>query len=99
MILEAIELSKIYDGGETRVHALRNASLKLDRGDFVALMGPSGCGKSWLLHLCGAMDQPTSGRIAIEGTPLQGLDDLGLTRLRRISALALCSSFSTSCLH
>ena len=83
MILEAIELSKIYEGGETPVQALRNASLKLDRGDFVALMGPSGCGKSSLLHLCGAMDRPTSGTITIEGTPLQGLDDLGLTRLRR----------------
>jgi putative ABC transport system ATP-binding protein len=83
LILEAIELSKIYEGGETPVQALRNASLKLDRGDFVALMGPSGCGKSSLLHLCGAMDRPTSGTITIEGTPLQGLDDLGLTRLRR----------------
>jgi putative ABC transport system ATP-binding protein len=83
LILEAIELSKIYEGGETPVQALRNASLKLDRGDFVAVMGPSGCGKSSLLHLCGAMDLPTSGSIAIEGTPLQGLDDLGLTRLRR----------------
>ena len=83
LILEAIELSKIYEGGETPVQALRNASLKLDRGDFVAVMGPSGCGKSSLLHLCGAMDRPTSGSIAIEGTPLQALDDLGLTRLRR----------------
>jgi ABC-type phosphate/phosphonate transport system ATPase subunit len=83
LILEAIDLSKTYDGGETPVQALRNANLKLERGDFVALMGPSGCGKSSLLHLCGAMDRPTSGRIIIEGTPLQGLDDLGLTRLRR----------------
>jgi putative ABC transport system ATP-binding protein len=83
LILEAIELSKTYDGGETPVQALRNANLKLERGDFVALMGPSGCGKSSLLHLCGAMDRPTSGRIAIEGTALEGLDDLGLTRLRR----------------
>ena len=83
LILEATDLSKTYDGGETPVQALRNASLKLERGDFVALMGPSGCGKSSLLHLCGAMDRPTSGRIVIEGTPLQGLDDLGLTRLRR----------------
>lgn len=83
MILEAVELSKTYDGGETPVQALRNANLKLDRGDFVALMGPSGCGKSSLLHLCGAMDRPTSGNITIEGTPLQGLDDLRLTRLRR----------------
>ena len=83
LILEAVELSKTYDGGETPVQALRNANLKLDRGDFVALMGPSGCGKSSLLHLCGAMDRPTSGSVTIEGTPLQGLDDLGLTRLRR----------------
>jgi putative ABC transport system ATP-binding protein len=83
LILEAVELSKTYDGGETPVQALRNANLKLDRGDFVALMGPSGCGKSSLLHLCGAMDRPTSGNITIEGTPLQGLDDLRLTRLRR----------------
>ena len=83
MILEARDLSKTYDGGETPVHALRSASLKLERGDFVALMGPSGCGKSSLLHLCGAMDRPSSGSITIEGTPLQGLDDPGLTRLRR----------------
>ena len=83
MILEARDLSKTYDGGETPVQALRNASLKLERGDFVALMGPSGCGKSSLLHLCGAMDRPSSGSITIEGTPLQGLDDRGLTRLRR----------------
>jgi len=83
LILEAIDLSKIYDGGETPVQALRSASVSLERGDFVALMGPSGCGKSSLLHLCGAMDRPTSGRIIIEGTPLHGLNDLGLTRLRR----------------
>jgi putative ABC transport system ATP-binding protein len=83
LILEAIDLSKTFDGGETPIQALRSASLKLQVGDFIALMGPSGCGKSSLLHLCGAMDRPTSGRIAIEGTPLEGLDDLGLTRLRR----------------
>ena len=83
MILEAIDLSKTYDGGETPVQALRSASVSLERGDFVALRGPSGCGKSSLLHLCGAMDRPTSGRIVIEGTPLQGLNDLALTRLRR----------------
>jgi putative ABC transport system ATP-binding protein len=83
LILEAIDLSKTFDGGETPIQALRNASLKLDVGDFVALMGPSGCGKSSLLHLCGAMDRPTSGRIVIEGRPLERLDDLGLTRLRR----------------
>jgi putative ABC transport system ATP-binding protein len=83
LILEAIELSKTYDGGDTSVQALRNANLKLVHGDFVALMGPSGCGKSSLLHLCGAMDRPTSGSIKIEGIALRDLDDLGLTLLRR----------------
>jgi putative ABC transport system ATP-binding protein len=83
LILEAINLSKTYDGGETPVRALRSANLKLERGDFVALMGPSGCGKSSLLHLCGGMDRPTSGSIVIEGKPLQELDDSALTRLRR----------------
>src|SRR5262245_24334765 len=46
-------------------------------------MGPSGCGKSSLLHLCGAMDRPTSGSLFIEGTQLERLNDLALTRLRR----------------
>lgn len=83
LILEATDLRKTYDGGEAPVQALRSASLKLKRGDFVALMGPSGCGKSSLLHLCGAMDRPSSGSVVIEGTPLESLDDQGLTRLRR----------------
>src|SRR4030095_5499898 len=55
-------------------------------------MGPSGCGKSSLLHLCGAMDRPTSGRIVIEGRPLEGLDDLGLTRLGR-TRIGVCFHF------
>lgn len=83
MILEARNLSKTYQGGDTPVQALRSASLKLERGDFVALMGPSGCGKSSLLHLCGAMDRPTSGSLVFEGTELEHLNDLALTRLRR----------------
>jgi len=83
LVLEATGLSKVYDSGEAPVQALRHASITLGRGDFTALMGPSGCGKSSLLHLCGAMDRPTSGCIAIEGTPLQDLDDAALTRLRR----------------
>jgi putative ABC transport system ATP-binding protein len=81
--LEATRLRKVYLGGEAPVQALRGVSLKLDRADFVALMGPSGCGKSSLLHLCGAMDRPSGGTVAIEGTMLDQLDDNELTRLRR----------------
>ncbi|MEY4167773.1 MAG: transporter ATP-binding protein YxdL [Acidobacteriota bacterium] len=57
--------------------------MRLERGDFVALMGPSGCGKSTLLHLCGAMDRPTEGELSIAGTDIRQLGDDQLTLLRR----------------
>jgi putative ABC transport system ATP-binding protein len=82
-LLVGHDLEKTYTGGAAPVTALRGVSLTLEPGDFVALMGPSGCGKSTLLHLCGAMDRPTAGRLAIEGRDLTGLDDDALTRLRR----------------
>jgi putative ABC transport system ATP-binding protein len=82
-LLAGHDLEKTYTGGAAPVTALRGVSLTLEPGDFVALMGPSGCGKSTLLHLCGAMDRPTAGRLAIEGRDLTGLDDDALTRLRR----------------
>ena len=82
-LVAAESLEKIYTGGETPVHALRNVSFDLERGDFVALMGPSGCGKSTLLHLCGAMDRPTAGHIRFDGHGLAAQDDGQLTRLRR----------------
>jgi putative ABC transport system ATP-binding protein len=82
-LLAGHDLEKTYTGGAAPVTALRGVSIALEAGDFVALMGPSGCGKSTLLHLCGAMDRPTGGRLAIEGHDLTGLDDDALTRLRR----------------
>jgi putative ABC transport system ATP-binding protein len=82
-ILEAQDLRRVYSDGETSVEALRNVNLQLDRGDFVAIVGPSGCGKSSLLHLCGAMDRPSSGTIMFEDEALERLDDDQLTRLRR----------------
>jgi putative ABC transport system ATP-binding protein len=82
-LLAGHDLEKTYTGGAAPVTALRGVSITLEAGDFVALMGPSGCGKSTLLHLCGAMDRPTGGRLAIEGRDLTGLDDDALTRLRR----------------
>jgi len=65
------------------VRAVEEVSLQVERGQFVALVGRSGCGKSTLLNLSGAMDFPTSGEVKIDGVSTTGLDDAGLTRLRR----------------
>ena len=82
-ILVAENVRKTYLGGETPVEAVRGISLTLNQGDFIAIMGPSGGGKSTLLHLCGAMDRPSSGSLQIENIPLAQLGDEALTKLRR----------------
>jgi len=85
MILVIEKVEKVYEGGEHGVAALKGVSLGVEEGCFVALMGPSGCGKSTLLHLLGGMDRPTRGSIVLNGTPLGGLAEEELARLRRKS--------------
>ncbi|MBV9760969.1 MAG: ABC transporter ATP-binding protein [Acidobacteriaceae bacterium] len=82
-LLEARNVTKIYQTESAPVAALQNVSLQADAGSFVALVGRSGCGKSTLLNLCGAMDFPTSGEVAIDGQVTSQLSDAALTRLRR----------------
>jgi putative ABC transport system ATP-binding protein len=77
------DLVKVYGAGDTAVHALDGVTLQIERGEMVAIMGPSGSGKSTLLHLLGALETPTSGEISLGGERYDGLDDAGLTRLRR----------------
>jgi putative ABC transport system ATP-binding protein len=82
-ILEAHDLTKRYQLGETRVDALRGVSLAVQPGEFVALMGPSGSGKSTLLQLLGGLDRPTTGSVVFEGRDLSRLSDDEATQLRR----------------
>ena len=82
-MLRARGLHKRYGVGGSAVDALRGVGLELAAGEFVAVVGPSGCGKSTLLHLCGGMDRPTAGAVAVDGVDLAGLDDEALTGLRR----------------
>jgi ABC-type lipoprotein export system ATPase subunit len=92
-LLEVRGVSKIYHSQGTPVTALENVSLQVEAGGFVALVGRSGCGKSTLLNLCGAMDFPTSGEIAIDGQITSKLDDAALTRLRRQKVGFIFQSF------
>ncbi len=73
--------------------ALQDVSLNVEAGEFIALVGRSGCGKSTLLNLCGAMDFPTSGEIAIDGQITSGLNDAELTRMRREKVGFIFQSF------
>jgi putative ABC transport system ATP-binding protein len=68
-------------GSET-VHALRDVSLNIDRGEYVAIMGPSGSGKSTLMNLLGCLDTPTSGRYELNGTDVSEMDDNDLADVR-----------------
>jgi putative ABC transport system ATP-binding protein len=82
-IVSTADLRRTYGEGETAVHALAGVTLSFPSAQFTAIMGPSGSGKSTLMHLLAGLDRPTSGSVVIDGQELAGLDDAGLTRLRR----------------
>ncbi len=82
-IVEAINLKKTYLLGKVPVEALRGVNLKVESGDFLAVLGPSGSGKSTLLNLIGALDKPTEGNMLIEGVDVSTLNDNQLADLRR----------------
>jgi len=82
-IVEAVNLKKTYMLGKVPVEALRGVNLKVESGDFLAILGPSGSGKSTMLNLIGALDKPTEGKMMIEGVDISTLNDNQLTDLRR----------------
>ena len=82
-IVQTINLKKTYMLGKVPVEALRGVNLKVESGDFLAVLGPSGSGKSTLLNLIGALDKPTEGKMLIEGVDISILNDNQLADLRR----------------
>lgn len=82
-VIETVGLTKIYGSGDAQVAALKNADLRIESGEMVAIMGPSGSGKSTLLCMLGAVETPTSGSVLLEGEDLATLDDTARTIVRR----------------
>lgn len=82
-LLEINNICKTYGDGEAAVHALRNVSFSVPKGEYVAIVGESGSGKSTLLNLIGALDTPTSGKIRIGGKDIFSMNERSLTIFRR----------------
>jgi putative ABC transport system ATP-binding protein len=81
-IVQAIDLTKVFQRGQVEVTALQNVDVTVRRGEFVALMGPSGSGKSTLLHLIAGMDTPTSGRLVVLAEEPAMMSEKSLARWR-----------------
>ncbi len=81
-IVETINLTKTYMSGGRPLEVLKGVNLKVERGEFMAIMGPSGSGKSTLLNMIGALDRPTSGDVLINGTNISKLNDNQVADLR-----------------
>ena len=82
-ILQAQGLKIIYGSGDNAVHALDGVDLRVEKGEFVAIVGTSGSGKSTLLHMLGGLDRPTEGTVTVDGQEIFALKEEALTIFRR----------------
>ena len=93
-LLEVQNVCKTYGSGEAAVHALKNASFTVPKGEFVTVVGESGSGKSTLLNLIGALDTPTSGQVWIDGRDIFSMKERSLTIFRRRNIGFIFQSFN-----
>ncbi|HEX6468917.1 MAG TPA: ABC transporter ATP-binding protein [Streptosporangiaceae bacterium] len=93
-VIDLREVTKVYGAGETAVPALRGVSLRIDRGDYVAIMGASGSGKSTLMNIIGCLDVPTAGRYLLDGTDAGFLAERELSILRNRKIGFIFQSFN-----
>lgn len=81
-LIELQDVRKFYKVGSQEIHALDGITLDIDEGEYLSIIGPSGSGKSTLMHILGCLDQPTSGRMLLDGQDTGRLSDGRLSRLR-----------------
>jgi lipoprotein-releasing system ATP-binding protein len=81
-VLEIQNLNKIYGEGDTKVQALKDVSITINRGEFILIIGPSGSGKSTLLNMIGLLDRPTNGRVILDGINTSKLNDNQISSFR-----------------
>ena len=93
-LLEVKNLSKTYGTGEATVHALKNATFSVSKGEFVAVVGESGSGKSTLLNLIGGLDTPTAGKVFLDGRDIFSMKERNLTVFRRRNIGFVFQSFN-----
>ncbi len=82
VIIQTVDLSKIYGMGDIQVIALENIHLEIQEGEFVAVMGPSGSGKSTLMNILGCLDRPTTGQYILAGEDVSDLSKVQLAQIR-----------------
>jgi putative ABC transport system ATP-binding protein len=93
-VVDANELTKVYQMGEVDVHALRGVSLQIERGEVVSIMGPSGSGKSTLMNILGCLDQPSSGEYCLDGENVARMSDDQLAKVRNRKVGFIFQSFN-----
>jgi len=81
-VIRFTKISRRYQMGSETIHALREVSMEIERGEYVAIMGPSGSGKSTLMNLVGCLDTPTSGQYELNGIQVSEMDDNQLAEIR-----------------
>ncbi len=81
-LIEMHDLTRRYQLGPQEIYALRGVDLKIDKGEYVAIMGPSGSGKSTLMNIIGCLDRPSDGQYVLDGIPVEAMDDDALAAVR-----------------
>ncbi|MCT4613922.1 MAG: ABC transporter ATP-binding protein [Marinifilaceae bacterium] len=82
-LIETNNLKKIFSTEDIETTAVNNVNLKIEQGEFVAIMGPSGCGKSSLLNIIGLLDNPSDGQYIFDGNDVSGFKEMQRTKLRK----------------